>query len=37
MESIDFVLAPTTPEETDKILRAQLVTFDDLARALGLK
>ena len=37
MESIDFVLAPTTPEETDRILRAQLVTFDDLARALGLK
>jgi len=34
---IDFVTAPTTPEETDKILRAQLVTFDELARAVGLK
>jgi tripartite-type tricarboxylate transporter receptor subunit TctC len=34
---IDFVTAPTTPEETDKILRAQLVTFEELARAAGLK
>lgn len=34
---IDFVAAPTTPEETDKILRAQLVGLDELARAVGLK
>jgi tripartite-type tricarboxylate transporter receptor subunit TctC len=34
---IDFVAAPTTPEETDKILRAQLLTFDELTRAVGLK
>ena len=27
MEAIDFIVAPTTPEETDRILRAQLVTF----------
>jgi tripartite-type tricarboxylate transporter receptor subunit TctC len=34
---IDFVAAPTTPDETDKILRAQLVTLEELARAVGLK
>jgi tripartite-type tricarboxylate transporter receptor subunit TctC len=37
MEAIDFIAAPTTPEEYDKILRAQLVTFDEVARSAGLK
>lgn len=37
LDTIDFVVAPTTPEETDKILRAQMVTFEELARAVGLK
>ena len=37
MAIIDFIPAPTTPEETDKILRTQLVTFDEVARAAGLK
>lgn len=37
MEVIDFIVAPTTPEETDKILRAQLVTVEEVARAAGLK
>ena len=37
MEIIDFVPAPTTPEEYDKLLRAQLVLFDEVARAAGLK
>lgn len=37
MEAIDFIPAPTTPEEFDKILRAMLVTFDEVARAAGLK
>jgi tripartite-type tricarboxylate transporter receptor subunit TctC len=37
MDTIDFVIAPTTPEETDKILRAQMVTFEALAREVGLK
>ena len=37
MEAMDFIPAPTTPEEFDKILRAQLVTFDEVARAAGLK
>jgi tripartite-type tricarboxylate transporter receptor subunit TctC len=37
MEAIDFIPAPTTPEEYDKILRGMLVTFDEVARAAGLK
>jgi tripartite-type tricarboxylate transporter receptor subunit TctC len=37
LEVIDFITAPTTPEETDKILRAQLVIFEEVARAVGLK
>ena len=37
MEAIDFIPAPTTPEELDKIMRAMLVTFDEVARAAGLK
>ncbi len=37
MEAIDFIPAPTTPEELDKILREMLVTFEEVARAAGLK
>jgi tripartite-type tricarboxylate transporter receptor subunit TctC len=37
MEAIDFVPAPTTPEEFDQILRGMLVTFEEVARAAGLK
>jgi tripartite-type tricarboxylate transporter receptor subunit TctC len=37
MEAIDFIPAPTSPEEFDKILRGMLVTFDEVARAAGLK
>lgn len=37
MEAIDFVVAPTTPEELDKIIREMLVTFEEVARAAGLK
>jgi tripartite-type tricarboxylate transporter receptor subunit TctC len=37
MAVIDFIPAPTTPEETDRILRTQLVMFDEVARAAGLK
>jgi tripartite-type tricarboxylate transporter receptor subunit TctC len=37
MEIMDFVPAPTTPEEYDRLLRAQLVLFDEVARAAGLK
>lgn len=37
MQVMDFIPGPTTPEEFDKILRAQLVLFDEVARAAGLK
>lgn len=37
MAAIDFTPAPTTPEEFDKLLREMLVTFDEVARAAGLK
>lgn len=37
MEAIDFTAAPTTPEAFDKVLRGMLVTFDEVARAAGLK
>jgi tripartite-type tricarboxylate transporter receptor subunit TctC len=37
MEAIDFIVAPTTPEELDKIVREMLVTFEEVARAAGLK
>lgn len=37
MATIDFMPAPATPEETDKIVRAQLVMFDEVAKAAGLK
>ena len=37
LEAIDFIPTPTTPEEADKLLRAQLVMFDEVARAAGLK
>ncbi len=37
MEAIDFIPAATTPGEFDKILRGMLVTFDEVARAAGLK
>ena len=37
MEAIDFIPDPSTPQEFDKILRSMLVTFDEVARAAGLK
>lgn len=37
MEAIDFVPAPSTPEELNQILRGMLVTFEEVARAAGLK
>jgi tripartite-type tricarboxylate transporter receptor subunit TctC len=37
MQSIDFMPQPEGPAETDKILRAQLVTFTEVAKAIGLK
>lgn len=37
MQAIDFMPAPELPRETDKILRAQLATFAEVAKAVGLK
>lgn len=37
MEAIDFIPTPGTPEELDKLLREMTVTFEEVARAAGLK
>ncbi len=37
LEAIDFTAAPTSPEDFDKVLRGMLVTFEEVARAAGLK
>jgi len=37
MEAIDFIPDPTTPQAFDKTLRTMLVTFEQVARAAGLK
>lgn len=37
MEVIDFIPAPSTPEEFDKVLRGMLISFEETARAAGLK
>ncbi len=37
MQAIGFVAAPTTPEECDKILRAQITTLSKLIRDAGLQ
>lgn len=37
MQAIGFVPAPTTPEECDKILRAQIATLSRLVRDAGLR
>lgn len=36
MDAINFIAAPTSPEEFDKIIRSQLVIFDRVARQAGL-
>ena len=37
LEDIDFVVAPTTPDEHDRILRADLKTFTGVVRLAGLR
>jgi tripartite-type tricarboxylate transporter receptor subunit TctC len=37
LQALGFHLAPTTPEEHDRILRAQIETFSQVARQVGLK
>lgn len=36
LQAIGFHLEPTTPEEQDRIVRAQIATFSEVARRLGL-
>lgn len=36
MDAINFIAAPTSPEEFDKIIRSQLVIFERVARQAGL-
>jgi len=35
--NFDYLLAPTTPEELDKILRADIETFSEVVRQAGLR
>jgi len=37
VKNFDFVAAPTTPEEHDKILRADIATFSGVVRLAGLR
>ncbi len=37
LQSMGFHLAPTTPEEHDRIVRAQIETFSGVAKQVGLK
>lgn len=37
MKNFDYLLAPSTPEELDKILRADIETFAEVARLAGLR
>ena len=37
LQAVGFHLAPTTPEEHDRILRAQIETFSQVVRLAGLR
>ena len=37
VKNFDFVAAPTTPEEHDRILRADIATFSGVVRLAGLR
>ena len=37
LKNVDFVAAPTTPEEHDRILRADIATFSGVVRLAGLR
>ena len=37
LKNFDYLLAPTTPEELDKILRADIETFSEVVRLAGLR
>lgn len=37
LEAVGFQLAPTTPEEHDRILRAQIATLSKVVRLAGVR
>ena len=37
LKNFDYILAPTTPEEMDRIIRADIETFSEVARLVGLR
>ena len=37
LKNFDYLLAPTTPEELDKVLRADIETFSEVVRQAGLR
>jgi tripartite-type tricarboxylate transporter receptor subunit TctC len=37
MKNFDYLLMPTTPEEMDRILRADIETFSEVVRLAGLR
>jgi tripartite-type tricarboxylate transporter receptor subunit TctC len=37
LKNYDYTLAPTTPEELDKILRADIATFNEVVQLAGLR
>jgi tripartite-type tricarboxylate transporter receptor subunit TctC len=37
LKNFDYLLAPTTPQELDKILRADIETFSEVVRLAGLR
>ena len=36
LQAMGFVVAPTTPEEFEKIVRADIATFKKIAKVAGL-
>jgi tripartite-type tricarboxylate transporter receptor subunit TctC len=37
VKNFDYLLAPSTPAEMDKILRADIETFSEVVRVAGLR
>jgi tripartite-type tricarboxylate transporter receptor subunit TctC len=37
LKNYDYFLSPTTPEELDRILRADIETFSEVVRLAGLR
>ena len=37
LKNFDYLLLPSTPEELDRIIRADIETFSEVARLVGLR